>query len=75
MVAYENGKMTVYERDGIIFSPIGGRGSDIGNIGLPASDAYANEINYFADCVRTGKDPEKVKPDGLEAVIDILKSL
>ena len=65
----------MYERDGIIFSPIGGSGSDTGNIGLPASDAYANEINYFADCVRTGKDPEKVKPDGLEAVIDILKSL
>ena len=67
--------MTVYERDGKIFSPIGESVSDTGNIGLPASDAYANEINYFADCVRTGKDPEKVKPDGLETVIDILKSL
>ena len=75
VVAFEDGKMTVYERDGKIFSPIDGSGSDTGNIGLPASDAYANEINYFADCVRTGKDPEKVKPDGLEAVIDILKSL
>lgn len=67
--------MTVYERDGKIFSPIGGSASDTGNIGLPASDAYANEINYFADCVRTGKEPEKVKPDELETVIDILKSL
>lgn len=75
VVAFEDGKMTVYERDGKIFSPIGESVSDTGNIGLPASDAYANEINYFADCVRTGKDPEKVKPDGLETVIDILKSL
>lgn len=75
VVAFEDGKMTVYERDGKIFSPIGESVSDTGNIGLPASDAYANEINYFADCVRTGKDPEKVKPDELETVIDILKSL
>ena len=75
VVAFEDGKMTVYERDGKIFSPIGESVSDTGNIGLPASDAYANEINYFADCVRTGEDPEKVKPDELETVIDILKSL
>lgn len=76
VVAWEKGEMHIYEKDGRILNPIStGSDNDTGNIGLPASDAYANEINYFADCVRNGKNPDKVKPVELETVIDILKSL
>ena len=68
--------MKIYEADGKVWCPISkGSELDTGDIGLPASDAYANEINYFADCVINGTCPDKVKPDELETVIDILKSL
>ena len=75
VVAFENGKMTVYERGGKVFSPISESDSDTGEIGLPSSNAYANEINYFAECVKSGKNPDKVKPEELETVIDILNNL
>ena len=76
VVAWEKGEMKIYEADGKVWCPISkGSELDTGDIGLPASDAYANEINYFADCVINGTCPDKVKPDELETVIDILKSL
>lgn len=76
VVAWEKGEMRIYEKNGKIWNPISDNsGSDTGNIGLPQSDAYANEIRYFTDCVKNNKNPDKVKPDELETVIDILKSL
>lgn len=75
VAALENGVMTIYERGGKVFSPIGGSGGDTGNIGLPASNAYANEIRYFTDCVKSGNIPDRVKPDELETVLDILECL
>jgi hypothetical protein len=48
---------------------------DTGEINLPKSDAYANEIVYFVDCVKNNLTPEKVKPTELETVIDILNNL
>lgn len=75
VVAWENDVMTVYQRDGKIFNPIGNTDNDTGDIGLPSSNAYANEINYFAECVKADKLPDRVKPDELETVIDILKAL
>ncbi len=76
VIAWENGEMKIYEENGKIWSPIsGGDGLDTGNIGLPASDAYANEIRYFTDCVENGSFPDKVKPEELECVLDILNTL
>lgn len=76
VVAWEKGKMKIYETDGKIRYPVSNASEiDTGNIGLPASDAYANEINYFTDCVINNAVPNKVKPEELETVIDILKSL
>ena len=75
-LAWENSEMKIYEENGKIWSPIsGGDGLDTGNIGLPASDAYANEIRYFTDCVENGSFPDKVKPEELECVLDILNTL
>jgi len=48
---------------------------DTGAINLPKSDAYANEIQYFADCVRMGTFPDKVKEEELRAGVEILNSL
>ena len=76
VAAWENGEMKIYEENGKIWSPVsGGDGLDTGNIGLPASDAYANEIRYFTDCVENGSFPDKVKPEELECVLDILNTL
>ena len=76
VVAWANGEMKIFEENGKIWNPISADAQgDTGSIGLPKSDAYANEIRYFADCVRAKKTPDKVKPAELETVIDLLKAL
>ena len=37
------------------------------------SDIY-NELRYFADCVKENRDPDRVKPEELETVIDLLNA-
>ena len=76
VVAWEKGEMKIYEDNGRIWNPVSADAqSDTGDIGLPQSDAYANEIRYFADCVKEHKTPDRVKPAELETVIDLLQSL
>ena len=41
----------------------------------PTTSAYGNEISYFADCVLNNRIPDKVKPDELKTVINILNSI
>lgn len=75
LAVFENHEMTIYEKDGKIFKPVSQSGEDTGDIGLPKNNAYSNEINYFADCVLSGAEPDRVKPAELETVISILKAL
>lgn len=72
IVAWEKGVMKIYESEGRIFEVGSDSNTDTGNIDLPKSDAYANEIRYFANCVINGRAPERVKADELETVIEIL---
>mgnify|MGYP003404491809 CR=1 FL=1 len=44
-------------------------------INLPSTDAYAKEIEYFANCVKEGKEADVIKPEELETVIEILNDL
>lgn len=74
VVANENGKLTVYECGGKI-SDLSETAEDSGVLGLPKSDAYANEIRYFTDCVIANKNPDKVTKDQLREVIGLLRSL
>lgn len=46
-----DGALTVYEVDGKTFT-VGADGGETGGIELPPTNAYANEIRYFADCVK-----------------------
>ena len=70
------GKITVYEKDGEAIDMTPGAVSCDGNeIGLPKSDAYADEIRYFTDCVKSDVFPEKIHPQELETVIDILNDI
>ncbi len=75
VVANENGKMMIYLRDDEKIDLSQDAEGDTGAINLPKSDAYANEINYFADCVKNNKPVEKVKPSELSCVLNILNNL
>jgi hypothetical protein len=67
--------MVIYCRDDVKIDLSHEAEGDTGSINLPKSDAYANEINYFADCVRNNRPVEKVKPEELRCVLDILNNI
>lgn len=75
IVACERGVCKIYENNGKILDLTNESDGDTGRINLPKSNAYANEIRYFADCVLEDKEPKRVKEEELETVIDILKHL
>lgn len=75
IVANENGKMIIYLRDDEKIDLSEEVEGDTGNINLPKSNAYANEIHYFFDCVVNDKPVEKINPEELRGVLKILKSL
>lgn len=75
LVSNENGKMVIYLRDDEKIDLSQQAEGDTGDINLPKSDAYANEIRYFADCVINDKPVEKIKPEELECVLEILNNL
>lgn len=72
VAAFENDKLMIYERDGNVLDLSAADGKDTGDIQLPKSDAYANEIRYFADCVKQNQSACRVKPEELETVINLL---
>lgn len=75
VVANENGKMIIYLRDDEKIDLSQDAEGDTGAINLPKSDAYANELNYFADCVVNNTPVKKMSPDELECVLDIINNL
>ena len=75
IISNEGQGLKIYENNGNVVSLEEAATGDTGEINLPKSGAYAEEIAYFADCVANNKAPEKVKPDELETVIEILNNL
>ena len=75
LITYGGGQCKLYQNDGTILDLSGGETGGAGAINLPKTNAYANEIRYFADCVRSGEEPEKVKAEELETVIRILNGI
>ncbi len=69
-----DGTLKVYGADGSVSGTDAAQG-ETGAISLPQTNAYANEIRYFTDCVKAGKPADKVKPEELETVIRILRSI
>lgn len=73
LVTYTGGVCTVYQNDGTLLNLSDAcAGAASGVINLPQSDAYANEIRYFTDCVLSDAFPNKVKAEELKTVIDLL---
>lgn len=75
LVTYENGRCMIYQNDDNILDMSAGATAGEGSINLPRTNAYANEIHYFAECVRTGNNPDRIKPCELETVIGILNRI
>ena len=75
ILANENGACMLYEVDGEIRNLTDSGQGDTGSINLPKSDAYANEIRYFTDCVLEERFPDRVKQEELETVLRILEKL
>lgn len=75
VVAMEKGTLTIYENTGSVITPNAPATEGATVINLPTTDAYGEEIRYFADCVRKGVQADRVQPEELESVIDILNSL
>lgn len=72
IVEFKDGKVTVFE---VGKMPVTVSGTADGGGAIPKSNAYAEEIKYFADCVKKGVDCDMVKPPELESVLEALNSL
>lgn len=75
IISNEGQGLKIFERGGNVLDLAEAATGDTGEINLPKSSAYAEEIIYFVDCVKNNKAANKVKPEELETVIDILNSL
>ena len=75
VVEYAGGKFMIYHGDGTVEDLTDIPEGDTGKINLPKSNAYADEIRYFTDCVKEDRFPDKIKPKELSTVIDILNFL
>ena len=73
LLEYTDAKLTIYEANGetVMFNVSDDK--SMGDIGLPSTNAYENEIEYFMNCVLENKPADKVKPQELSDVINILK--
>ena len=75
VVANENGKMLIHLRDDKKIDLSEEAEGETGDINLPKSNAYANEIRYFADCVINNTPVEKIHPEEIRCVLNILNNL
>ncbi len=76
LVALENNELTIYDCEGNRIKPCQADASDNqSEFELPSGNAYANELRYFADCVKNDQPVEKVTKDSLLAVLRILNEM
>ncbi len=73
IMVFENNELIIYDDEGNTINCSASESDGTGDIGLPKTDAYGNEIRYFTDCVLNNKPVEKVKEEELETVIEWLK--
>lgn len=77
VVALERDGLTVYDTNGNRSKPCEEQNGDENEseFELPSGNAYANEIRYFADCVKENKPVTKVTKESLLAVLKILNAM
>lgn len=72
VLIFDGQKLTAHEIDGTKRDLSSDSQAGASAINLPKTNAYANEIVYFADCVANGKPVDKVKPEELKTVLELL---
>ena len=75
VMEFKAGTLTIYHQDGRVETCAQEEDAAENGINLPRSNAYYNEIRYFADCVLAGRDCDRVRPEELEAVLDTIEKL
>ncbi len=74
LLEYKDGKLTVYEQDGTVSTPCD-EASIAGDGYVPTTNAYDDEIQYFLDCIRKGVPCDKIKPEELKHVLELIEKL
>lgn len=74
VMEYEGGVLTIYHEDGTSETPIQASAT-FDDPNVPTSNAYLNEIRYFVDCVKAGRDCDKVKAEELTQVLTLIEGL
>ena len=74
LVESADGQVQIYTPDGQVKTLAETAKSETG-LNLPTSNAYANELCYFAACVENDRQPERVRREELHTVLQILKRL
>lgn len=74
VMEYEGGVMTIYHEDGTSEMPVQAT-AVFDDPNVPTSNAYLNEIRYFVDCVKAGRDCDKVRAHELETVLTLIEGL
>lgn len=75
VLAYERDGLTIYLPDGTKLRPCDSTSENESDFELPSGDAYANELRYFADCVKNNEPVTKVTQESLLAVLKILNEI
>ncbi len=74
VMEFTGGKLTLYHQDDTV-EALDEVNRDAEGVGVPATNAYYNEIRYFTDCVLAGKDCDRVRADELEEVLSLIARL
>ena len=74
LLVNEHGTFSVYLPDDSILHPLDAASGVDTHIEFPTTDAYANELRYFKDCVKNGQPVDIMNSQELETVIRILNS-
>lgn len=73
VIANEGEGLTIYERNGTVITATEANNDPV--IAVPKSDAYADELAYFAACVQNNTPVDIIQPTELETVLDILNAM
>lgn len=75
-LAYKGGNFYVYDNQGGITDITPGKAdANTGDIGLPSTNGYEEELRYFFNCVKDNKPADIIKPKELEAVLKTVKTI
>lgn len=74
LIVYDGHKCIIYQGDNQILDMSAESNQDTGSISAPKTNAYANELQYFTNCVLSGQFPDKIKAEELKSVIEIVSS-